>query len=439
MLSAALWKTYFRFRDLASWWADTDRFLELRPDAARRDMAGRLLGQVRHFASRPDALPEWKDAAKITEPEDLWRLWPSLPILQKEDLRTRFNPSEMIRRMGLEGVVSATGGSTGEPTPYLHDRGMLRATTATRLYCRLKFGWTPGMATVGVWGSERDIGKQRSLRNQVSSRLRNDWMVDGYALDQGTVDAFLGLLRRHRTVAVFGFSSMLEFVARETLARGDGAPSHHVRTAWNGGEMLYEPQSALFERAFDVPIRNLYGGRELGAMAYQWDRGRSLRVLRPWVLPEIVDDDGKRVSPGESGRLVFTSTVCRGTPFLRYDIGDIGRSDAHSENESGIVALKHLEGRSAGLIRLPDGRTVSCLYWNHLFKEFHEVRQFQIVGHSDCSIDIRLLGDRMSPDRDDRLRATLREFLGPARFSVTYVDALPRSREGKLQQTLREP
>ena len=72
------------------------------------------------------------------------------------------------------------------------------------------------------------------------------------------------LVRRHSRVAIYGFTSMLEFLAREVVAREILLPPGRVVTAWSGGEMLYPEQSDVFRRSFGVPILNCYGGRELG-------------------------------------------------------------------------------------------------------------------------------------------------------------------------------
>jgi hypothetical protein len=95
-----------------------------------------------------------------------------------------------------------------------------------------------------------------------------------------------------------------------------------VRTAWNGGEMLSEEQADIFRSAFHRSLLNRYGGRELSTMACQYTDGGRLVVLRPWLMVDVVNEQGKPAAPGESGRLLWTSTVWRGTPLLRYEVED---------------------------------------------------------------------------------------------------------------------
>ncbi len=377
-------------------------------------------------------------AARITDVDALWDIWPTLPPVTKEDLRTRFEASAIRRRFSINGMLSTTGGSTGEPTPYLFDRAALPARIAASHYARRQFGWRPGMPIVCVWGSERDIGGRRCLRQQVAAYLKNDWLIDGYSLSNRTVDAVLRQIRRRRPIALYGFTSMLQFLAermldaQETLDRGD------VVAAWNGGEMLFDEQAAVFQEAFQTPLRNFYGGRELGAIAFQDVPFGSLRILRPFVFVEIVDSQNRPVAPGASGRLLVTSTVCRGTPFLRYEIGDLACADPVAEDESGVRALRQLHGRASGLLELPSGKTVNCLYWNHLLKDFPEVRQFQVVIHHEGQILLRLRGRGWPEDRERRIRHLLRGVLGELPVQFEWVEQIPRSREGKLVQVIRQ-
>jgi phenylacetate-CoA ligase len=420
-------------------WSDLERFPALDPAQQRRELAARLLAQVRYFGARADALPEWKEAARVTDPDDLWRLWPSLPILTKQALKERFPAAETRDRFGIAGKVNATGGSTGEPTRFVHDTPMLEATMAANAYTRIRMGWRPGMATVIVWGSERDIGQQTANRRvRTLQWLLREHLVDGYQLNQSTVERVLALVRAERPVAMYGFTSMLEYVARAVVEQGLAPAAGSVRTAWTGGEMLFPEQVELFAQAFGVPLLNRYGGRELSTMACQFEAGGPLHALRPWLFLEVVDDNGKPCEPGTMGRLIWTSTVCRGTPFLRYDIEDMGIFDAAGQTEAGVGALRELSGRRAGLLTLPDGRVINNIYWNHLFKEFPEVRQFQVVLKTSGEIWIHLAGEGMTETRDAALRAKLGHLMAAIPVKLLWTAEIPRGPQGKLVQVIRE-
>jgi len=417
---------------------ELSRHCSLQSALARREIGERLLSQIRYFGNRADALPEWRDASRVRNVEELWQIWPFLPILTKKDLNSRFAPEEMRHRFSLNGRPNSTGGSTGEPTRVFHDDAMVRTCFNISMYMQREMGWRPGMPILSVWGSDRDIGKAAQQQGRLRHWLRQVHVISGFEVNEKTAAAVVQFLRRHRAVAMFGYSSLLERVARLVLDRGDLPPGGRVRTAWCGGEMLFDFQSELFRQAFGVPVLNSYGGRELSTMAYQGKPGGPLWVTRPFLFAEIVDDAGKPVAPGEPGRLLWTSTVCRGTPFLRYEIGDMAACDAAHFDESGIRALSQLHGRTSGVLKLPDGRMINCIFWNHLFKEFSEIVQFQVVLQKNGQLLLRFTGTPFTSTRDAALRRILSNFLPELPVTVSWLDRIPLTPEGKLVQVVRE-
>lgn len=436
-LSRLWWHRYIRRN--ADSWQDLEDFPQQTPARQRDLLARRLLDQIQYFGRREDALPEWREAAAIQDPAELWRIWPSLPIVRKSHLQNRFIASGIGTRFGIPGKVNASGGSTGEPVSFFHDTAMLRKGMAASLYIHLQMGWTPGTPTLIVWGSDRDIRKATTWQNSVHAKLRNEQILAGYRMTPELIDSVLHLVRRNRPVCIYGFTSMLEFVARGVLERNLALPPGSVRAAWNGGEMLFPEQSEAFRKAFGVPILNRYGGRELSAMACQFEDGGPLHVLRPWVFVEVVDDQDRPASPGTPGRLLMTSTVNRGTPFLRYEIGDMGTYTATHSTEAGITALESLQGRVSGLMRLRNGNVIQNLYWNHLIKEFSEVQQFQILLTADGNIVLLLRGRGFEPARETHLLDTLRLMVGDdVAVSIRWVEEIPRTAQGKLIQVVRQ-
>jgi phenylacetate-CoA ligase len=294
------------------------------------------------------------------------------------------------------------------------------------------------MATIIVWGSERDIGRHVSYKSGLGLKLLRDHVVDGYHLTSATTDRVLDIIRREGPVAIYGFTSMLEFLAQDIIDRQLHVERGTVQTAWNGGELLFPSQSELFAQAFHTSIHNRYGGRELSVMACQFHPAGPIEVLRPWLFMEVINEEGRQVSPGETGRLVWTSTVCRGTPFLRYDVEDLGKFTAAHETEAGIDALESIEGRVASVIRFPNGKSINNIYWNHLFKEYPEIRQFQVVIRTDGGLQILLRGSGFTPDRERTLRSILETFMAGLQIEFLWVAQIPLTARGKHVQVVRE-
>ena len=440
LISAAYWKSFLDRSSASDGVRELADFASLSPGLARQDLAGRMTALIRYFGQREDALPEWRELAREARAEEVWRNWPSLPITTKRDLVTRFPAAEIAHRFGLDGRLNSSGGSTGEPTHFFQDMQMVSAGIAATYYTRTQFGWRPGMPLIALWGSDRDVGKAgQSRAARMRAWLRNDWIIGGYVIGEETMDRFLAVLRRHHPAAIFGFTSILEYVARQVIERGLEVSNGWVHTAWNGGEMLFESQSQLFRQAFGMGLLNCYGGRELSVIAYQKAIGGALYFLRPYVFVEVINTAGRPAAPGESGRLIVTSTVGHGTPFIRYEIGDMGSFAAEDQDESGLRAIRVLEGRNAGLLQLPNGKQVNSLFWNHLFKDFPEIYQFQVVvPRSQPGIQLRFVGAGMSDERTAQLHQVLNRFTAGIPISITWMEQIPLTRQGKLMQVVHE-
>ena len=435
-ISTLWWQRFLRRNACSA--TELDQFPALPMPARRDQMARRLLEQVRYFGAREDALPEWREAARITDPAEVWRLWPSLPVVTKKMLRERFPARELGGRFSLTGKLNSTGGSTGEPTEFFHDQAMIDSGNALGDWTARQMGWRPDMATVIVWGSERDIGRDVHWKIRMHYALTRQVLLDGYHLTAETARRAVAAIGSHGPVAFYGFSSMLAEVARLTLAERLPVRPGGVAVAWNGGEILTESQNELFRQAFGVPILNRYGSREMGAIACQTQAGGPLLVSRPWYHVEIVDDDGKPVTPGQSGRLLVTSTVCRGTPFLRYQIEDLATADPALTGEDGIGGLLAVDGRLAGLLDLPNGRRINNIFWNHLFKEFPEIEQFQVTLRQDDHLVLCFRGVGQAVEREQALRQSLSHLLDGVPYELRWVDRIPLTGRGKLLQVINE-
>ncbi len=317
---------------------------------------------------------------------------------------------------------------------------MLRASRGAHLYSRLKMGWRPGMPTIIVWGSDRDIGKQSRPFPRMAQKLYRNRLIPGFEIGAKEVRKILTTMRSEGPVAIYGYSSLLQYLAEKTLAEGAQVSRGRVAVAWNGGEMLYDHQVQTFRRAFGVPVLNrASGGRELSVTGVSGIRRCAAPRASALGFLEIVDDlAGKAVAPGETGRLLLTSTICRGTPFLRYEIGDLASYRAGDCDESGIRRIATLDGRHAGAIRLGDGRIVSSIYWNHLLKDFPEVDQFQIRVKPVGQLSMLLAGKGFSQDRSNHLKAALRLVWKEQRIDLIWTRVIPRSAQGKLVQVVHE-
>ncbi|TWB44537.1 hypothetical protein FBZ91_1018 [Nitrospirillum viridazoti] len=159
-----------------------------------------------------------------------------------------------------------------------------------------------------------------------------------------------------RPTLIYGAASRLQEFADHVLSQSLPVRPRVVLSSY---EQLTSSGRALLSRAFDCPVRSVYGSSELGYCAWECGQG-ALHVQADYLLPEIVDFEGQPVPRGETGRLILTSLKSWLMPLIRYDTGDIGalRPDPCSCGSS-FPVLDPFEGRRAAYLYTRSGRAVS--------------------------------------------------------------------------------
>jgi phenylacetate-CoA ligase len=120
-----------------------------------------------------------------------------------------------------------------------------------------------------------------------------------------SASAYFEALERYRIQFLWGYSSSLYLLALEAKRLGFSKPMQVVIT---NAEPLFEHQRRVLSEVFRCPVRQTYGQVETVCMAGECAHGR----LHSWPeigLPEVLDDDGNPVLPGQSGRLIATGLL----------------------------------------------------------------------------------------------------------------------------------
>jgi phenylacetate-CoA ligase len=144
----------------------------------------------------------------------------------------------------------------------------------------------------------------------------------GFSTDQ-RIDALLTY-----PITVLGCTpSYALFLAEQAARKGvDLARQTKIRITWHTGEpgASIPATKARIEAAFGAQAFDLPGLTEIGAWGFECDARAGLtHVHEDYCYPEVLDDDGRPVRPGERGELVFTSLYRKAMPLLRYRTRDI--------------------------------------------------------------------------------------------------------------------
>jgi len=206
------------------------------------------------------------------------------------------------------------------------------------------------------------------------------------------------------------------FLAEAAARKGlDLAKDTKLRITWHTGEpgASIPATRARIEGAFGVRAYDLPGLTEIAAWGFECEARSGLtHVHEDYVYPEVLDEQGAPVKPGERGELVFTSLYRKAMPLLRYRTRDVVQlADRRCPCGRTLVAFE-----GGVLARLDDMKKVRGIIVyprriEELVRPHRDVDEFQIVFRRVDGLDDILIRLDPSPslalDERTRMRETL--------------------------------
>lgn len=367
----------------------------------------------------------------------------SFSDLMTDDLRAEVSTGPQPFRYSWTKVQS--GGTTGVPTTVIHDRECRDGGRAGRLYSQWLCGFPLGTPYLRLWGSMHDINQMRdSLPQRALHRLHGETVLNAFRMNDDRIAEYIHVLNRRPEVHLMGYVDAIAQVANFARSRGI-----HVRPMRSimacAGTVTHEMRNAI-ESVFHARVHNQYGSRECAGIACECDRGGH-HIYANRVALEVVDEVGKPVPNGQSGRLLITLLQNRGFSMIRYEIGDIGAISAKACSCGRPYPMLHcVEGRASEFLRSTDGGYVSPVYIRHLIGVVHNpgfIRRFQLEQMAPGMFALRYerthdADGNGEPEAIRRIERDLRVVLGTdCRLEIMPVAEIETTRTGKFLYTKR--
>jgi len=144
-------------------------------------------------------------------------------------------------------------------------------------------------------------------------------------------------------------------------------------------------------------------------------------------------DEDIPVEPGEMGRLVITDLYNYAMPFIRYDTGDLARSNC-SKNE--IITLEKLEGRTADMLEDVFGNKISSASINNRIHKVNGIEQYQVIQENKIKYKI-LVVKRNNEFKEEECIEEMKQCLGnSAEIVIDIVEKIEVQKNGKYKTTI---
>ena len=190
----------------------------------------------------------------------------------------------------------------------------------------------------------------------------------------------------------------------------------------------------MINRAFGgEKVFDNYGSREM-YMAAECDQHNGYHIHAEVIYLEIVDKHNRRCAPGELGRVILTDLSNHAFPFIRYEIGDIGRMANDEECACGVrlPRLQSVDGRIADIVVAGD-RILTAPNFTLIFSDLDGVDAYQIRQDHEDSIEVFIVpGKNFTESVFSYIENSLKELTaGKLKISINRVDQIAVPESGK--------
>jgi phenylacetate-CoA ligase len=375
------------------------------------------------------------------------------PILSKNDLHISFQQlkspglfSDSRHRTsgrGYSWTEVRSGGTTGAPVRVIHDREFRDRGRASRLFSKYLCGFPYGTPHYYLWGSVPELKHQaEGPMKRLDQALAGTVPINAFRMNEEHMRLSLQQMISHPLPHLMTYVDAAERLVQCARLHGLPMPRFHSIMACAG--TVFEGNRRLLTDAFGGKVHNKYGSRECTDMVCENSSGELL-IFANHVLLEVVDDSGRAVAEGQSGRILVTLLGNHSFPLIRYEIGDMaiqGRPHGHT---SPFPTLYGIEGRISDFITSTRGDYVSPLTIRHLVGVVHAqsgMERYQFIQYPGGRYELKVqLDPVISGTALEALKRgvvkDLVPLLGPgAEFKVQRADNIQEGSSGKFRYVI---
>ena len=364
--------------------------------------------------------------------------WNRIPVMTKRDLQ-----QPLINRLS-EGFtkknvhINKTSGSSGNPFIFAKDK-FCHALTWAKITDFYSWFDLNVMTSKQARFYGIPLNKKGYYKERFKDFLSNRYRFSVFDLSDAQLEKNLIKFKSTKFDYINGYTSSIvqfaKFLQRNNIILKNVCPT--LKACIVTSEMLFEDDKKLLETSLGIPIINEYGAAELGLIAFQNKNGEWI-INNDDLFVEILDENNYVLPYGEEGRVVITSLYNKAHPFIRYDLGDIGKLSKDSTENKPI--LKTLIGRTNDIVKLPSGKKAAGLTFYYVTKTVIEdggnVKEFIIEQLKTDTFKISYTStETLSEEKINDINKSIKTYLESGlTIQFERKEFLDRSNRGKLKQ-----
>lgn len=227
-----------------------------------------------------------------------------------------------------------------------------------------------------------------------------------------------------------------------THVMSEGRAFHHPKVITYTGDSVSAPMSRVLRNELGIALLSVYQAVEIGIIGWQCERQGGHHLNVDLFPVRILGSDRRELPHGESGEVVVSNLVNRGTMLLNYLLGDLAtRSPEPCECGRSLPLLSGIDGRSTDWLQSASGRLLHprAVTSTVLRQIWPGIRRYQVVQERPGHIRVLIV---TAPGGDhEEIRSSIvaeaRKLEDPLDADVVFTDSLSRTEGGKVRTVVR--
>lgn len=356
-----------------------------------------------------------------------------IPLLKKSDIRNNFSQliSTDFSKSKLE--LFTTSGTSAVPLRFCRSITEMSWARGAEYRGYSWGGYRLGDKIAVIWGFTPE--QTRSFTFKFYHSFTRHSILNVNTMSEKSMSSFAKSLVRFKPDFVKGYAGASNVFANHLLKNKQF--KIQPKAVFTSASTLLPQNRRTIEKAFNCKVYDVYGSREISGIAAQCGQHEGLHVSDETVVSEIIKD-GQTASVGEEGQIYLTSLQSYAMPFIRYEIGDVGKSYPNECTCGRKLSLMKPFGRTYEYLTNSDGTFTSLRDLQQVFEGIPVV-DFQIEQKEQDEIIVRIVpGTSFNQDHTDFIENKIK-MRGKAKIRVDLVDAIPKEKSGKTKRIVKKP
>ena len=357
--------------------------------------------------------------------EEFPNKWKNLPVMEKVDYQIEIN-NIISKGFNIREVYkSNTSGSSGHPFHFVKDKDCHALSWAFIINRYESLGIKEGDLEARFYGIPLETIPY--FKEKLKDLLMNRVRFPVFDLSDYVLDQFVKRFKKKQFNYIYGYTNSILIFARYLIEHKikikNICPT--LKLVIVTSEVCTIEDRGVLNKAFDLPIYSEYGASEFGYIGTQ-DSKNHWKVANELLFLENDSD----------GNILITDLNNRAFPFIRYNIGDIGKVLI---KKNGNQIIDSLIGRTNDNIILPSGKISPGLTFYYVSKSLLEktfiLKKFVIKQTKKDFFEFDIVASgTLDKVTEKELQNKIDTYLEPGiNFKVNIVEKIIRPNNGKIK------